>query len=72
MSQVSNLVQSAEQVCLHEAARAGMQRLPAGICPQPAPHPAGFCHVCFTEEYTDDNLLLEVSASCSGFCCDSS
>ena len=53
-------MQSAEQVRTRRAAEANMQRLPGGVQPQPHPQPAGFCHVCFTEDYTDDNLLLEV------------
>ena len=38
-----------------------MQHLPAGIQPQTAQQPAGVCHVCYVEDYSDDNLLLEVS-----------
>ena len=37
-----------------------MQQLPAGMQAQAAQQPAGVCHVCFVEDYTDDNLLLEV------------
>lgn len=53
-------VQTEEQIRKRDATQAGMQRLPPGVYPQPAPQPAGCCHVCFTEDYTDDNLLLEV------------
>lgn len=44
------------------AMRASMQRLPADIQPQPVSQPTGVCHVCYIEDYTDDNLLLEVSS----------
>lgn len=37
-----------------------MQQVPAGIQAQKAHPPTGVCHVCFIEDYTDDNLLLEV------------
>ena len=37
-----------------------MQHLPSGIQPQTAQQPAGVCHVCYVEDYSDDNLLLEV------------
>ncbi|KAL0042492.1 hypothetical protein WJX79_001550 [Trebouxia sp. C0005] len=42
-----------------EACEASMQHLPAGIQPQTAQQPAGVCHVCYVEDYSDDNLLLE-------------
>lgn len=53
-------LQTENQQRMRDAAVAGMQRLPPGITSQQAPQPAGVCHVCFTEDYTDDNLLLEV------------
>jgi hypothetical protein len=37
-----------------------MQHLPSGIQPQTAQQPAGVCHVCYVEDYSDDNLLLQV------------
>ena len=56
-------LQTEEERREHEACQAGMQRLPAGVQPQVACQPAGVCHVCHVEDYSDDNLLLEVSDS---------
>ncbi|KAL0040242.1 hypothetical protein WJX77_001213 [Trebouxia sp. C0004] len=42
-----------------QACEAGMQHLPFRIQPQTAQQPAGVCHVCYVEDYSDDNLLLE-------------
>ena len=53
-------MQSEEQAGTRRAAEANMQRLPGGVQPQPTAQPAGCCHVCYNEDYTDDNLLLEV------------
>ena len=62
-------MQSEEEQQELQALRANMQRLPADIQPQPASQPTGVCHVCFVEDYTDDNLLLEVGI---GHCVSSS
>ncbi len=53
-------VQTEEEQRERQACEAGMQRLPAGIQVQSASQPAGVCHVCYVEDYSDDNLLLEV------------
>lgn len=53
-------LQTEEEQREQQAVKAGMQRLPAGIQQQRAQQPAGVCHVCYVEDYSDDNLLLEV------------
>ena len=59
-SQHSCLLQTADEQRDRQAFSAMMQQLPAGIQAQIAHPPTGVCHVCFIEDYTDDNLLLEV------------
>lgn len=54
------VLQTAEEQRDRQAFSASMQQLPAGIQAQKARPPAGVCHVCFIEDYTDDNLLIEV------------
>lgn len=54
------VLQTAEEQRDRQAFSASMQQLPAGIQAQKAHPPAGVCHVCFIEDYTDDNLLIEV------------
>ena len=54
-------LQTAEEHRDRQAFSASMQQLPAGVQGQKGTHPpAGVCHVCFVEDYTDDNLLIEV------------
>jgi len=53
-------LQTEEEQREREGCEAGMQRLPSGIQAQTAQQPAGVCHVCYVEDYSDDNLLLEV------------
>ena len=53
-------LQSAEEQRTRAAAMAAMQRLPEGVNSIHMPQPAGVCHVCQTEDYTDDNPLLQV------------
>ncbi len=62
-------LQTDEEQRERQACEAGMQHLPSGIQPQTAQQPAGVCHVCYVEDYSDDNLLLEVSltnSACNG------
>jgi len=62
-------LQTDEEQREREACEAGMQHLPSGIQPQTAQQPAGVCHVCYVEDYSDDNLLLEViliKSACNG------
>ncbi len=58
--QKCNTLQTDEEQREREACEASMQHLPAGIQAQTAQQPAGVCHVCYVEDYSDDNLLLEV------------
>lgn len=58
-------VQTEEEQRERHAFQAGMQQLPAGVQAQVAHQAAGVCHVCYVEDYSDDNLLLEVSLMAS-------
>ena len=53
-------LQSTEEQRTRAAAMVAMQRLPEGVTSIEMPQPAGVCHVCQTEDYTDDNPLLQV------------
>ena len=53
-------MQTADEQRDRQAFEASIQQVPAGIQAQKAHPPTGVCHVCFIEDYTDDNLLLEV------------
>ena len=59
----SCFLQTADEQRERQAFEASMQQLPAGTQAQKAHAPTGVCHVCFIEDYTDDNLLLEVAMS---------
>ena len=58
-------LQSAEEQRTRAGAKAAMQRLPEGVNFIEMPQPAGVCHVCQTEDYTDDNPLLQVGRAAS-------
>ena len=58
-------LQSAEEQRTRAAAIAAMQRLPEGVHSIEMPQPAGVCHVCQAEDYTDDNPLLQVGQGAS-------
>ena len=60
-------LQSAEEQCTRAAATAAMQRLPEDVSSIEMLQPAGVCHLCQTEDYTDDNPLLQVGQA-AGSC----